>query len=178
MNMKTFLLALIPSFVFAAPAEIRAGEPLPELRGEFLTGREVTLPQAAEGQVALLLLGFTYQSRFAVEDWAAKFRTRFQGDPRVTFYEVPIIGGLARLGKWFIDSGMRRGTPKADYEHVITVYRDTDDWKQRVSFGDSDAAYLILLDRNGRVAWQHQGAFDAPSFQSLSARVENLLESR
>jgi len=153
-------------------------QPLPVLKGKYLTGRDATLPADSKGKIALLAFGFSYDSRHAVEAWSNRFRKDFGKDSRVTFYEIPVIGGAAQLGKWFIDSGMRRGTPKADYEHVITVYRDTDDWKQRVSFGDSDAAYLILLDRNGRVAWQHQGAFDAPSFQSLSARVENLLESR
>ena len=133
------------------------------------------LPQAAEGRVALLLLGFTYKSRFAVEPWAERFRTQFQSDPRVTFYEMPIIGGMAKLGKWFIDSGMRRGTPKEDYEHVVTVYRDVDSWKRRVRFVDPDAAYLILLDRTGKVAWLHQGGFDDGAFQTLSHKVSELL---
>ena len=114
------VLGLIPVVALAAePAfEIKIGERLPELRGEPLTGQEVVLPQAAEGRVTLLLLGFTYQSRFAVEAWAERFRAQFQSDRRVTFYEVPMIGGVARLAKWFIDSGMRRGTPKEDYGHV------------------------------------------------------------
>ena len=100
---------------------MQLGEPLPALEGEFLSGRAAALPQAASGRVALLLLGFTYESRFAVEAWAGRFRRDFGGDPRVTFYEIPMIGGIARLGKWFIDGGMRRGTPKTDQENVITV---------------------------------------------------------
>jgi hypothetical protein len=97
------ILGLLPVVAFAVePAsEIKIGEHLPELRGEFLTGREAALPQAAEGQVTLLLFGFTYQSRFAVEAWAERFRAHFQSDPRVTFYEVPMIGGAARLARWF-----------------------------------------------------------------------------
>jgi len=123
--MTAWLLGLLPVAVFATvrTTEIVSGERLPVLRGEFLTGREAVLPQAAYGRVALLLLGFTYESRYSVEAWAARFREQFHSDPRVTFYEVPMIGGLARLAKWFIDSGMRRGTPRGDYEHVITVYR-------------------------------------------------------
>src|SRR3954468_7081699 len=100
------ILSLLPAVAVALEpsAEIKIGERLPELRGEFLTGRKVVLPQAAEGRVTLLLLGFTYDSRFAVEAWAKRFRAEFSSDPRVTFYEVPMIGGMARLGKWFIDS--------------------------------------------------------------------------
>jgi hypothetical protein len=136
------------------------GEPMPALRGEFLTGRQALLPSVASGRVALLALGFTYDSRFAVEAWIGRFRKDFGDKPQVTFYEVPMIGGMARLGKWFIDSGMRRGTPEDDHERVITVYGGTDPWKQRLGFQSPDAAYLILLDQSGVVRWRHGGPFD------------------
>jgi len=170
------ILSLLPAVAVALEpsAEIKIGERLPELRGEFLTGRKVVLPQAAEGRVTLLLLGFTYKSRFAVEAWAEKFRAQYPSDPRVTFYEAPVIGGVARLARWFIDSGMRRGTPKSDYEHVVTVYEGTDSWKKRVGFADPDAAYLILIDHTGKVTWRYQGAFDVGTFQALSSKTREL----
>jgi hypothetical protein len=170
-------LALLPLTAYAAASvpELAVGDRLPRLRGEFLTGRTAVLPQAASGRVALLLLGFTYDSRFAVEAWAKKFREQFETDPRVTFYEIPMIGGLARLGKWFIDSGMRRGTPEADHERVITVYGGTDPWKQRVGFRDPKAAYVILLDASGRVAWRYAGDFDEQAYHALSSEVSRLL---
>lgn len=171
------ILSFLPVVAFAAePAsEIKIGERLPELRGEFLTGRKAVIPQAAGGRVTLLLLGFTYQSRFAVEPWAERFRAQFRSDPRVTFYEAPMIGGMARLAKWFIDSGMRRGTPAEDYEHVVTVYRDTDSWKKRVGFVDPDTAYLILLDRTGKVAWRHYGACEDHAYETLSRKISELV---
>src|SRR3954468_14174836 len=164
------ILSLLPAVAVALEpsAEIKIGDRLPELRGESLTGRKVVLPQAAEGRVTLLLLGFSYKSRFAVEAWAERFRAQYQSDPHVTFYEAPMIGGVARLAKWFIDSGMRRGTPEKDYERVVTVYAHTDLWKQRVRFADPDAAYLILLDHTGKIAWRYQGAFEDGAFQELS----------
>jgi hypothetical protein len=172
-----FGLALLPLTAYAAGSvrEMVVGDPLPRLRGEFLTGRGAELPQAASGKVALLLLGFSYDSRFAVEAWAARFREQFEGDLRVTFYEIPMIGGLARLGKWFIDGGMRRGTPKADQENVITVYGDTEPWKRRVGFRDPNAAYLILIDQRGKVAWRYAGGFGDETFRALSSEVLKLL---
>lgn len=170
------LLAVVAFAALPAP-ELVNGARLPVLRGEYLTGREAVLPQAAAGRVALLLLGFTYEARFPVEAWAGRFREQFRSDPRVTFYEVPMIGGLARLAKWFIDNGMRRGTPRGEYEHVITVYRETDAWKDRVHFGDPHAAYLILVDRTGKVAWRHAGRFDDREYQALSSKVSELLDA-
>ena len=167
------LLMLLPLTVYAAGSarEIALGDRLPELRGEFLSGRPAVLPDAAAGKVALLLIGFSYDSRFAVEAWGKKFRAQFETDPRVTFYEIPMIGGLARLGKWFIDSGMRKGTPKSDYEHVITVYGGTDAWKQRVGFRDPKGAYLILLDSAGKVVWRYAGPVTEQAFQSLTDEI-------
>jgi hypothetical protein len=55
------------------------------------------------------------------------------------------------MGKWFIDSGMRRGTPKGDYENVITVYRRTEPWKQRLGVKEEDFAYLVVFTR--RATW-------------------------
>ncbi len=66
---------------------------------------------------------------------------------------------------------MRRGTPLQDYEHVITVYRHTEEWKPRVGFDNPKAAYLILLDRDGTIAWRHAGLWDERACTSLAGKV-------
>jgi len=170
--------AMLPLACFAATAPERplaVGDRLPALRGEYLTGRAAALPEDSSGSASLLLLGFTYQSRFSVEPWAKRFRAAYGGREGVTFYEVPMIGGAAVLGKWFINSGMRGGTPVADREHVITVYGGTGAWKQRVGYARPDAAYLILLDKSERVAWMYVGDVNDAAFESLSTAMGNLL---
>lgn len=160
---------------YSAAAELPTAGRLPALRGEYLSGRKANLPEDASGRVALLALGFTYDSRFAVEAWVKKFRADYGGNSRVTFYEIPMIGGMARLGKWFIDGGMRRATPKADHEHVMTVYGDTKPWKEREGFDAPDAAYLILLDSRGDVRWRYSGVFDESAYQKLTNVMKPLL---
>jgi len=170
-------MTMLPTILMASAliSTIQPGESLPPLNGEFLTGRQAQLPDAASGRVALLALGFTYNSRFPVEAWIGRFREDFGSNPHVTFYEIPMIGGMARLGKWFIDSGMRKGTPEKDRENVITVYGGTDSWKQRVGYGAPDAAYLVLIDRHGAVRWRNSGVFDEKAYQDLHAHVSALL---
>jgi hypothetical protein len=162
----------------SAASELTAGENMPELRGEYLSGRKAILPEDASGRVAMLLFGFTYQSRFAVEAWTKRFRGDFEKNPQVTFYEIPMIGGMARLGKWFIDSGMRRGTPKADHEHVITVYGGTEPWKQRLGVKEEDSAYLVIIDQNGKVVWRHAGPFDEAQYETLAVQVRKLASAQ
>ena len=156
------------------PAMLRVGDRLPPLTGEFLTGRKAQLPDAAVGKVALVMLGFTYGSRHAVEAWAEWFRSGHAGRPGATFFEVPMIGGMARMGRWFIDSGMRKGTPQALHENVITVYGGTGAWKKRVGYAAEDHAYLLVVDRDGTIRWMHHGDFDEARARELGEVLESL----
>jgi len=181
--MKTILIgaALIASVAVLRAAgdlqPLRAGDRLPPLEGEFLTGRAATLPSMAAGRLAVVLMGFTYASRSPVEAWGAWCRTTFGTNPDITFFEVPVIGGMARMGRWFIDRGMRRGTPAELHEHVITVYSKAGDWKTRLgvtSANDRDA-FVVALDREGVVRWLYHGAFDearAGELRDLLTRAE------
>ena len=159
---------------------LAVGETLPPLEGDFLTKTKARLPDAAAGKVALVSLGFTYDSRFAVEEWSNRFRETFADEPRVTFFEVPMLGRMARLGRVFIDRGMRSGTPEAFHGNVITVYGGSvGDWKKRMGFTDAtkNAAYLILVGPDGVVRWLHTGVpADAP-FEALVASTRELLPS-
>ena len=155
---------------------LRLGHRLPALKGQFLTGRDAVLPQASSGQVALVAIGFTYKSRFPVEAWADWYQMTIGSRTDVTFLEVPMIGGLATLGRWFIDRGMRNGTPVALHDHVITVYQGTGDWKTRLSYSPDhqDDAYLIVLDRDGIVRWLHHGMFDTSRADELKGVLASL----
>jgi len=158
------------------PRPLALGDALPPLRGEFLTGRDAELPPVAAGRVALLSLGFTYKSRFAVEEFSKRFQKEFAGRDDVTFFEVPMIGGMGRLAKVFIDRGMRNATPKEMHENVITVYGGTGEWKARVGVRDEDAAYLVLIDREGRVQWVRGSRYDERVFNDLKNATARLLE--
>ncbi len=171
-------MATTVSSLSSAARQLAVGAGLPELRGEYLSGRKAVLPKDASGRVALLLFGFTYQSRFAVEAWTKRFREEFEQYPQVTFYEIPMIGGMARLGKWFIDSGMRRGTPKADHENVVTVYGGTEPWKLRLGVQVEDSAYLVVLDQKGNVGWRHSGPFEEVQYKALASAVRKLVSGQ
>ena len=174
---RIFLVMILGVVVMANAAEPRlvSGVTMPELKGEFLTGEKAVMPASASGKIAFFALGFSYESRYPVEDWTKEFRKHYGSNPATTFYEVPVIGGFGRLGRWFIDSGMRRATAKDLHRNVITVYGGTGPWKERLAVADEKAAYLILLDQNGVVRWLYSGMFDESAFAALRSEVDKLL---
>jgi len=162
----------------SAQDALRVGDRLPPLKGQFLSGRDAELPRASSGKVALVAMGFTYQSRFPVEAWGEWYRATLGQRTDITFFEVPMLGRVARLGRWFIDRGMRSGTPTELHEHVITVYGGTGDWKRRLSYASEheDDAYLIVIDSTGVVQWLHHGGFDQARADNLRQLLTSLAE--
>jgi hypothetical protein len=55
-----------------------------------------------------------------------------------------MAGKAALIGRWFIDSGMRNGTPPELHDHVLTVHGGTGEWKTRLRYSSEreDDAYL------------------------------------
>jgi len=159
---------------------LRVGDRLPLLKRQFLSGGDAELPAASSGKITLVAMGFTYESRFPVEAWGSWYRATIGSRLDITFFEVPMIGGLSTLGRWFIDRGMRSGTPAELHEHVITVYGGTGDWKQRLSYArpHEDEAYLIVLDRDGVVRWLHHGGFDEARAEDLRELLTSLADGR
>ena len=165
----------------AHPQEsLRVGDRFPVVKGRFLSGRDAELPRASSGKVALVAMGFTYKSRIPVEAWADWYRITIDSRTDVTFFEVPMIGGLATLGRWFIDRGMRSGTPVGLHDRVITVYNGTADWKTRLDYSAErkDDAYLIVFDRNGIVRWLHHGGFEEAWAKDLRTLLTSLADGR
>lgn len=169
------MLLPIALLFLGLPPAFTPGDTLPVLKGEFLNGKSVELPVAAKGKVALLALGFTHDSQAAVEGWTKRFRKDFGSDPQVTFYEIPMIGGMGTLAKPFITGGMRKGTAKADYEHVITVFGNTTFWKERLRYKAEKDAYLILLGQEGNIRWVSHGLVDEGTYADLAAAARRLL---
>jgi hypothetical protein len=171
--LMVIVMSIIPAGAASVP--LRPGDRLPDLEGHTLSGRSASLPQSARGKVTLVAIGFTYESRDPVEAWSDWFRSSIDPAMHVAFFEVPMISGMATLGRWFIDRGMRKGTPPALHEQVITVYQGAADWKSRLAYSADrkDDAYLIVFDGSGIVRWLYHGRFDA----SAAAELKTLLVS-
>jgi hypothetical protein len=78
--------------------------------------------------------------------------------------------------KTVLDRGMRKGTPREDYRHAITVYGRTEPCKQRLGFQSTNVPYLVLLGQRGTVRWLYRRQCDAEAYGRLSPQVAALLE--
>jgi predicted transcriptional regulator len=57
---------------------------------------------------------------------------------------------------------------------TITVTSDSKPWKQQLSLTNDKEVYLLLLDREGRIAWMQHGDFTDKLFAELTDNAQRL----
>ena len=71
---------------------------------------------------------------------------------------------------------MRSGTPKVAHNNVMCIYGSNSELQSYFNVVDKDAAYLFVLDREGRIRWKYVGAITDDAYHQLKNMVSDLLK--
>ena len=166
--------------VLLLTAALLAGTPgtqqFPRLQEENLDGQQVVLPDAASGKVAVLVLGFSRSSQKPSEAWSKRLFDDFAKNPAFVLYQLPVIEAAPRFVRGMITSGMKKGTPENLRPFFVPVVHNEDQLKNFVGYQDEDDAYIVVLDRSGKLVYQTHGLTPDQGYPALHAQVQALLQ--
>jgi hypothetical protein len=146
---------------------------LPEVTGSNLLRRKVTLPDDLQGELNILFMAFYQWHQALVDSWVPKARQLEQYHPGVRFYEIPVIRKMNFLSQTFINEGMRAGIPNhTTREKTITLYLDKKALRRALEIPNEETIRVLLLDREGNVLWQTEGAYSQEKGDALSKAVQ------
>jgi ATP10 protein len=179
MPRTSFFLALLivvsaASLSLGQSTLLATGAALPPLQGQTLDDKDVSLPDAAEGRVCLLIMTFSKQAGERSRTWQDHFVKDFPDDTKATSYSVAMLGDAPGFVRGMIRSAMRRGTVQPLRARTVTVTSDSKPWKQRLNLSNDKDVYLLLLNKQGQIAWMQHGDFDPKVYADLSAAAERL----
>ena len=147
----------------------------PRVDGRNLEGERFTLPADFGGQVNVVLVAFKREQQHDVDTWMPLLNRIAQANTSLRVYELPTLGRRYRLMRSFIDGGMRAGIPdRAVRAATVTLYIDKSPFRRALGLRDEDRIYVLLVDREGRVHWRTDGAFDAQAGAELESAVLRL----
>jgi hypothetical protein len=171
MYVRVVMVTIGLSAVLAAGAQqLPAGAVLPQLQAKTLSGEQVTLPKDLKSHPALLVIGFSKAAADATRPWLEACRSSAAPQPaasRVTCYDVRMLADVPWLFRSLVEMGMRSGLPAELQHNVLLVYSDNDAWRQRVAASDTNTAYVLACDRDGRIKGAAKGTLVQADLQRL-----------
>jgi len=149
---------------------------LPRLQEENLAGQQVVLPDAVAGKVAVLVFGFSRASQNSTGAWMKHLREDFGKSAGLDLYQLPVLEEAPRLIRGMITSGMKKGVPEAERATFVPVMHNEADLKKLVNYKEADDAYVIVLDRTGKIVYQAHSGPDASGYAELRSKLQSLLK--
>ncbi len=158
-----------------AIATASQAQTIPPIKTKTLADAEIVLPKPGSTQVLILVLGFSHKSGDNCAPWDKQFFADYRSDPRVTYYQLPVLQGAPSFVRPMILRGMRKDIPAEQQAHFVPILDHEEEWKKLVNFSAPDDPYIVLADPQGHVLWQTHGAFTDASFEALKAALSKAL---
>jgi hypothetical protein len=149
----------------------------PESEGRNLEGKRFQLPQDFEGDLNLVLIAFQREQQLMVNTWLPTADLMENLHPELSYYELPTISRMNSLARWFINTGMRSGIkdPKSR-QKTITLFLDKGRFRNALGIGTEDNVHVLLVDRQGKVAWRSEGPCDVEKAKNLSDFIKSFFK--
>ncbi len=148
--------------VFAALTLAAHAQTLPTTEFETLAGGNLTLPAAAQGHAALLIAGFSHAASKPTTAWGKQLAPDCKAVGALC-YNIAVLEAVPRFVRRMVIGGIRSGVAPEKRAQFLILLHDEDAWKKLCGFSDPDGAYLLLIARDGHIAWKFAGPPDAAS---------------
>jgi hypothetical protein len=146
---------------------------IPVTKGQTFAGEDILLPADVRGRVTILVMGFSKGSKVQTGEWG-KHVAVFAEAKNMAHYQMPVLESVPRMMRGMVTRSIRNGTAPEMREHFLPIFEKEDEWKKLVKFSGPDDAYVVVLDREGRVAWLGNGKWTEQVFGAMRNVAEKL----
>lgn len=167
-SLPLMMILAFPILISAVPSA-----DFPTLQTETLTKQEFEIPEDLPPKPALLIIGFTKDSRNQSSAWSNQLRELF-AEGKVAVFDILVIEDAPRFIRGFIVRSMRKQTPESLHTSFLTVSKDAAALKKWVGYANTDDAFVVLLDKIHQPIWQTQGACEESKLQEITNHLVQL----
>lgn len=164
---------LIPAIVTDKESAIMK---LPVVGGSNLNRQKLVFPRDFSGDVNLVFIAFQQWHQDLINEWvplAERLEKTLLG---FHYYEFPVVYQMGRLGRTFLNEGMRAGIPNpATRARTITLYLDKTPFRQALEIPDENTIWAYLFAKDGDVLWRLSGNYTEEKGAELETAVSQHL---
>lgn len=151
----------------AAPNESNLLGQLPTLTAKRLDQRHIVLPQGLAAERTLALVAFQPSQYDEVRSWIRGLR--LDQDPSIAWFKMPILNdpGSERARNDIESVLLARHPADSDRSRLVPVFTDRDAFIRAAGLPSAQHAWVLILDRDGKVLARAEGRFDQDKAQAL-----------
>lgn len=179
---KSITIALFLAMALISQVKAQNSDPLttgdlfPEIKGELLSSKIITLPDHCKGKVSVLIVAFKRGTQPQIDNWTKPLLKEFSIHSHFRFIEVPMISNFYNWMSHYIDNGMRGGIAEEMHENVMTYYGPLGNYFDYFDVQDKKLCYLFLLDKNGIIQFIAKGEPNSENLPALVQKIKILLK--
>jgi hypothetical protein len=173
---NSLLTAAVFCFLSISPKE---GAKFPELQGESLEGKTVSLPSACSGKKAIIGLAYSEKAQEALMTWHEpmfdKFIAKvgmFDKEYDVSLFFVPMFIGLKQALYESTLKKLKAENRKDLYPYVIFYKGELEPYGSLLDLKDKSLPYFFVLDENGKVVKAVSGSFSEHKMEQIEMALE------
>jgi hypothetical protein len=164
------------AFLLLTPL-VSTAQSLPKTDEVTLAGDQVNLESSLKGNTGILILGFSKKSGDQAKEWTKALLSEFSAGRSVVIFEMPILESMPRLVRGMAVRSMKNASSPTERQHFLPVFHNEMQWKQVAQFSEPDDAYIVVLDREGKIVWREHGTIDEKRKTELIGRIRALLSA-
>ncbi|HXE49073.1 MAG TPA: hypothetical protein VN663_11930 [Ramlibacter sp.] len=151
----------------AAPNESNFLGQLPRLSVKRLDQQRVVLPQELPAPRTLALVAFRSSQREEIRSWVEGLR--LDQDDSIAWFKMPVLKDPgSESARSDIESVLLARHPAdIDRSRLVPVFTDRDAFIRAAGLPGNEHAWVLVLDREGKVLARAEGRFDQDKAQAL-----------
>jgi hypothetical protein len=151
----------------AAPNETNFLGQLPTLTVKRLDQQRILLPQGLPAERTLALVAFESSQRDEIRSWIRGLR--LDEDPSIAWFKMPVLNdpGTEQARSEIESILLARHAQDIDRSRLVPVFTDRDAFIRAAGLTGTRHAWVLVLDRDGKVLARAEGRFDQDKAQAL-----------
>ena len=168
------LLLLCPALSATLPPE-DAPARIPDVHTTSFSGVPVDLPSMLSGgRLAVLVLGFSKDSRTQATLWGRRLAADYLNAPDVLYFEMPVLESVPRLLRGVVLRSIKSDVSARAQPHFAAVLTEEQRWRSLAHYNRPEDAYVLLVDSSGVIRSQLQGEPTDAAYAGLKRQIQQL----
>jgi len=165
--------------VCLAFSPIQKGKQFPELSGETLDGKNITLPGAAKGKKTLIGMAYSAKAEEALNSWYQpvydKFIAKlgmFDKGYDINLYFVPMYVGLKQAAYEASLKELKKSSRKDLFPYILFYKGELEPYGSSLKMDDKAEAYFFVLDEQGKIIYSTTGMYNDSKMEEIEALLD------